>query len=345
MFQFQVIWLLSVIQFLPTVAAMPTSEKSAFPDLTFKVFSEFIFSQFGSQVSLITVLVLLFTMTENPELLSLHARQQNPVYSEENNVQVSGWMEALANAVANQLEEKTQTLFKKTEPLNEDQIVFSLGKKLDSLAKLLDLFPCNKKGQLKGKLKPVSHDEIEPVLVICPDAVVCLSLNCNPRSLQQNTRDRDIPKVDLIKGRKNFQNVPVLTGRCPSCNTTYFADHEQFLDDNNIWNQLYLNSARYIKVGQNTWVDREFSNSVLNGIYSFHASAAAYTEYWNNSFGTAKVKVTRRHIWQAFVQESSRTISAVSNFNLELKDGLAIEDVTLKAFEQLGDNGFIQSCS
>lgn len=110
---------------------MPNSEKSAFPDLTFKVFSEFIFSQFGSQVSLITVLVLLFTMTENPELLSLHARQQNPVFSDENNVQVSGWMKALANALTNRLEEKIETLFKRSEqPLNDDQIVFSLGKSL-----------------------------------------------------------------------------------------------------------------------------------------------------------------------------------------------------------------------
>ena len=179
--------------------------------------------------------------------------------------------------------------------------------------------------------------------MICPNAIVCQSLKCNPRSLQQHTRDRDIPKVDLIKGRKNFQNVPVLTGRCPSCDTTYFADHERFSDDNNNWNRVYLNSARYLKVGQNTWVDQEFSNSVQNGIYHFHASAAAYTEYWNSSFGIAEVMVTQHQIWQAFVQESICTISAASNFHLELKDGLSIEDVTLEAFLHLGDNGLIQA--
>ena len=59
------------------MAAMPKLNETTFPDLTFKVFSEFVFSHFGSQVSLATVLVLLFTMTENPELLSLHDRQQN----------------------------------------------------------------------------------------------------------------------------------------------------------------------------------------------------------------------------------------------------------------------------
>ncbi|KAF8812792.1 hypothetical protein BYT27DRAFT_7086626 [Phlegmacium glaucopus] len=185
LFQFQVLWLLSLIcLFLPTVTAMPNVEKQSFSDLTFKVFSEFILSHFSSQVSLATVLVLLFTMTENPELLSLHARQQNPVYDEENTVQVSSWMKALAKAITYQLEEETQTLFKRSErPFNEDQIAFSLGKKLDSLAKLLGLFPYNKKGKFKGKLKSVSHDEIEPVLVICPDAIVCQSLKCNPCSL------------------------------------------------------------------------------------------------------------------------------------------------------------------
>jgi hypothetical protein len=295
-------------------------------------------------VSLATVLLVLFTITDNPELLSLHARQQNPEYPDENTVQVSGWMKALANAMTNRLEDKTETLFKTREwPLDQDGIVFSLGKKLDGLAKLLDLFPYNKKGEFKGKLKPVSNSEIQPVLMICPNAVVCQSLNCNPRSLYQHIRDRDIPMANLIKGRKIFQNVPVLTGRCPSCNTTYSADHEHFTTQNNELNRVYLNTAKYIKVGQKTWVDREFSNSVLNGIYSFHASAAAYTEYWNNSFGTPEVKISRRQVWQAFVQESIRTISAASDLDLELKDGLAIEDVTTEAFSQLGDNGLIRA--
>ena len=207
-------------------------------------------------------------MTENPELLSLHAQQQNPVYDDENTVQVFGWMKALENAMASQLGEKTETLFKKAElPLKEKSVNVLLGKKLDGFAKLLKLFPYSKKGNFKGKIHPVSHSEIEPVLVICPDAIVCQSLECNPCSLQQFTRDWDIPKVNLIKCRKNYQHVPVLTGRCPSCQTTYSADHEQFRVDETFSNRLYINSARYLKVGQSTWVDQEFSNSVLNGMY------------------------------------------------------------------------------
>ena len=54
--QSQVLWLLPVLFLLPTVAAMPNAEKNSFPDLTFKVFSDFIFSLFSSQVTLATVL-------------------------------------------------------------------------------------------------------------------------------------------------------------------------------------------------------------------------------------------------------------------------------------------------
>ena len=39
-------------------------------------------------------------------------------------------------------------------------------------------------------------------------------------------------------------------------------------------------------------------------MYNFHASASAYAEYWNNTFGTEQLSVARPHIWQAFVQQS-----------------------------------------
>jgi hypothetical protein len=82
------------------------------------------------------------------------------------------------------------------------------------------------------------------------------------------------------------EDVPVLTGKCPVCQTLYHADHERTpnLTNANQWNRVYLNSAKFLKVGQSLWVDRLFSNGVMNGMYSFHASAAAYTEFWNNTF-------------------------------------------------------------
>ena len=82
-------------------------------------------------------------------------------------------------------------------------------------------------------------------------------------------------------------------------------------------------------------------------MYSFHASAAAYTEFWNNSFWNMQdvqcPRISRRQVWQAFVQESIRTIAAKCQLNLELQDGLAIDEVTKEAFEILGENGIIRA--
>ena len=77
-----------------------------------------------------------------------------------------------------------------------------------------------------------------------------------------------------------------------------------------------------MKVGQSIWVDRTFGNAVVNEMYSFHASAAAYMGYWNNTFGhmdlNDSVTLSRRHIWQAFIQESIRTVAMQQNVNLKL---------------------------
>jgi len=41
--------------------------------------------------------------------------------------------------------------------------------------------------------------------------------------------------------------------------------------EENQWNRVYLNSAKHFKVGKNLWVDRLFSNAVMNGcIASMH---------------------------------------------------------------------------
>jgi hypothetical protein len=55
------------------------------------LFSIFIEDTFGTKISLATVLLLLFSMIENPELLSLHARQQHPS-EDENKTLASGWI-------------------------------------------------------------------------------------------------------------------------------------------------------------------------------------------------------------------------------------------------------------
>ena len=62
--------LLAIIN-MPTSSALP--EQNPFPNITFKVFSNFIEQTFGPTASLSTALLLVFSILENPELLSLHA--------------------------------------------------------------------------------------------------------------------------------------------------------------------------------------------------------------------------------------------------------------------------------
>ncbi len=83
-------------------------------------------------------------------------------------------------------------------------------------------------------------------------------------------------------------------------------------------------------------------------MYSFHASASAYTKFWNNSYGALKgetvAKITQCQVWQAFIQESIRMVAAESKINLEIRDGLSISDKTKQAFEafaKLGNQGII----
>ncbi|KAF8810538.1 hypothetical protein BYT27DRAFT_7014633, partial [Phlegmacium glaucopus] len=163
--------------------------------------------------------------------------------------------------------------------------------------------------------------------------------------LRQSTRDRDIPKVTLITGNIAYKNVAVLSGKCPRCDTIYYADHESLDKHTDNPQKVYLNSAKYLKVGKGVWVDRVFSSAVVNAIYSFHASAAAYTEFWNNSYASSNPEssclVSRRIIWKAFVEESIRVIGSAVNQHLTLSNNLSISEITQEAFKHLGHNGLI----
>jgi hypothetical protein len=86
-----------ILLYLPIVAA--SSEQQSFPDITFKVFNDFVSQHFSSRVSLATVLLVLFSLTENPDLLNLHSCQKMPLLHGENKQSTSGWIKALARAL------------------------------------------------------------------------------------------------------------------------------------------------------------------------------------------------------------------------------------------------------
>ena len=331
-----------------------TMDQDPFPNIEFKLFSQFIEDHFSAKITLATVLTLLFSLTENSDLLNLHARQQNPATRKEHNILLSGWMKALARALEKRLGTSTNRLFKKSEnrqSLSDLDVTNSISTKLHSMSKLLSLYPFNKHGQFLGKLQSISQREIEPVHVICPEAMECETVECNGRSIQQTVRDENVPQVTLIKGTKIYEDVPLLTGKCPNCQTRYYADHERAMHyaGPNECGKVYLNSAKYLKVGQNVWVDRVFSGSVLNAMYSFHASSSAFVEFWNDSFWSSQPrncrKLSHRQVWQAFVQESIRSVATGSNITLMLQDALPIDEVTKEAFNNLGANGVIKSAS
>ena len=79
-----------ILLHLPTVVS--SSENQPFPDITFNVFSDFISQHFSSRVSLATVLLVLFSLTENPDLLNLHSRQKTSLLQGENKQSTSGWI-------------------------------------------------------------------------------------------------------------------------------------------------------------------------------------------------------------------------------------------------------------
>ena len=59
------------LAFLPMVIAVP--DEGQFPNITFKMFNHFVQENFSSRITLSQVLLVLFTITDNHDLLNLHA--------------------------------------------------------------------------------------------------------------------------------------------------------------------------------------------------------------------------------------------------------------------------------
>jgi hypothetical protein len=91
-------WTLLFLAILPTASAIPN--EAAFHDISFRTFNTLVQEIFSSDVFLATVLMVLFTLTNNLTLLSLQARQQNPVAQlGERKSEITGWIKALAHAL------------------------------------------------------------------------------------------------------------------------------------------------------------------------------------------------------------------------------------------------------
>jgi len=228
----------------------------------------------------------------------------------------------------------------------KESVQQDLALKLDDLAELLRLTPY-RNGQLKSKLGTISCKAIEPIHIICPNTMTCTTSTCKPRHLKQVTKTVDIPNVTLLKGTTCIKNAYVLTGKCQQCKTLYVANHKSFFLPNSQQRQeVYLNNTSYLKIGQSLWVNQVFSKAVINATYSFHASASAFTQFWNDSYALEHVqgsKLYRAQTWQAFIQESIRLLAGSSVIDFEMQANSNIDDVVLSAFNHIGETGLIHA--
>lgn len=326
-------WLLCAFSWLPTTSAAGP-QLHAFPDPLFSTFSKFILDSFGADITLTTVLVVLFSLVDNPDLLNLHARQSHPEYKGENTITATGWMKALARGLENRLVEKLVQVLT-PEELGDDPDT-ALAYKLHHLVDFLGLSPYRKSGVFKQKIYQISQSSIRSVRVICPSNMSCTTASCKPYHISTFTRDRDVSTVTLLDGTSVIGNAIAIAGECTKCKTRYHADHEDYkLDDANFTQECFVNSARYLKIGSQLWADRHFTKAVYSGMYHFHASASAYTQFWNDNYGKSakSIKLGRKHIWQAFVQESIRTIAQVSGKDFEARQNLDIDSVRIYLFK------------
>ena len=336
-----------IVVLLLCPGANAAQKETPFPDITFRAFNKFIEQNFSSKITLSTVLMLLFTITENTDLLNLHQRQQNPQVLGEKRVELSSWINSLTREVQKQTTKaKFQTLFHTSEPLHlipDSQIISRLSAKINDFVEILGLNSYGSDRKLIRKLYPVSKTEIQPILIICPPSNTCSNKTCQGRAILQLSDPNELVVTTLLKGSEVFRGVVVLSGKCSECKTHYFPDHENYLEARGLRKRVYLNNAKYLKAGQNLHVDRICSNAVVNGTYSFHASTAAYAEFWTNTYGKQhSFKITRRQIWHIFIQESVRTIAKASNIILETRDNPSIADLTYDAFAILGERGGIR---
>ncbi|KAF7422850.1 hypothetical protein PC9H_011013 [Pleurotus ostreatus] len=89
----------STSKLLPCVSAAPLEDP--FPGILFADFAKVIKSSFGADITLATVLMLLFSVTNNTDLLNLHGQQQ----AVPTNTQVvTSWMAAFVRAIKDRLQ-------------------------------------------------------------------------------------------------------------------------------------------------------------------------------------------------------------------------------------------------
>ncbi|TFK31274.1 hypothetical protein BDQ12DRAFT_671995 [Crucibulum laeve] len=136
------------LAFLPSASALPLEQ--SFPEISFQDFSKFVLDNFNSDISLSTVLLVLFTMTNNTALLNLSACAQHPVLKGETTSTTNGWIKALAYALNENLKDNTNSLLTAEDisiKMSTKQLTTCISRKLNKLSQVLQLSSYNSKKQ------------------------------------------------------------------------------------------------------------------------------------------------------------------------------------------------------
>src|SRR5271170_206741 len=123
---------------------------------------------------------MLFTMTENPDLLSPHARQQYSLVKGENISSMNSWIKSLSWAVYGRLNSDASMLLHESdqhEGNSENYIIDSIAIKLAKLAQHLDLIKYNKKGHLSLLLNQYHIKQLKQCMSFVLDHISVSQLN------------------------------------------------------------------------------------------------------------------------------------------------------------------------
>ena len=239
----------------------------------------------------------MFSLVNNPDLLNLHACQSHPQYTGKNAITTTEWMKALARGLEDRLIEKLNQVMTPEELDHDPDVAFA--NKLYQFTVFLGLMPYKKSGVIKQKIHLISRSSIHSVRVICSPYMSCTTASCNPYHLSLLTRYYDVQNVMLIEGTTVIANAIALAGECTKCKTRYHADHEDYKPlGANFTQECFLNSAHYLKIGSNVWVDRGFAKAVYSAMYHFHASASIYVQFWNDNYSKSikSIKLGQKQI-------------------------------------------------
>ncbi|KAH6911604.1 hypothetical protein BKA70DRAFT_1423335 [Coprinopsis sp. MPI-PUGE-AT-0042] len=190
------IWL--CLAALPLALGHPTT--SPYPDIPFSTFSTFILSTFDPKISLASVMIILSSVLENPELLNLHFRCILPLVGQEQSS--TAWMDHFASWLAKRFLPKTPLLPRRSET--------TLSTSLVNLAKLLHLNPYDKYDLLVNECKPIDLSSVEPSLAIVSKSYECQNQHCRRYSLFPHMKKEEIAQVTLIKGARLYSHAFVI---------------------------------------------------------------------------------------------------------------------------------------